>query len=197
VKEEIITTALSQFLQNGIRNMGMQKIALAMGISTKTLYKHFADKEALLKACLMLHYGGMDSDITTLIGREPNPVALVFNLYARSAALDFGVNYLFYHDLNHYYPELQDKVISRFFGHLGPVMTQNIEKGISEGYFLSGLQPEIVFKALSVLYQSVTRQDTYTHYKLNSSGLVNHTINIYLRGMCTQKGLEIINQLNK
>jgi AcrR family transcriptional regulator len=195
LKQEIITTALKQFLEQGIRSMGMQKIAAVMGISTKTLYKHFADKEALLEACLMVHYGAMDSDISTLIGSEQNPVELIFTLYARSAALDFGANYRFYHDLNHYYPQLQDKVISRFFGHLEATMTGMLKAGMYDGYFIHGLQAQVVFKAIGVLYESVTRFDTYEKFRLNPDELIKHTLNIYLRGICTEKGLQVINKL--
>jgi len=195
MKEQIVSTALSQFLEHGIRSMNMQRLASFMGISTKTLYKFFPDKEALLEACLLVHYEGMDKELAGKLNKEINPVELICMIYAQSTALDFGANHLFYHDLNHYYPELQDKVIGKFFGELGQVLTDKMEAGIREGYFLPWLQPEIAFRAINVLYTSVTRSDTFAEFKLNPDDLVKHTIDIYLRGICTEKGLAIINKI--
>jgi len=197
LKEQIIEKSLKEFLEHGIRSMTMQKLASAMGMSTKTMYKFFADKEALLEACLNVHYSGMDRKIKAIIEAEPNPVNFIWTLYAKSTALDFGVNHLFYHDLNHYYPELQDKVIVRNAELTGEIMTGALQRGINEGYFLSYLQPVVILQALSVLYTSVTRFDTYKNFNLTPADLVKHTIDIYLRGICTDKGLAVINRKNE
>ena len=195
LKEQIIQDALKLFLQHGIRGMTMQKLASSMGMSTKTLYKFFADKEALLEECLTIHYTGMFLGIEELINSEPNPVAFVCTVFAQSTALDFGANHLFYHDLNYYYPQLQDKIINQQAGMFAPVLIGNMQRGIEEGYFLPWLQPLVAFKAVSVLYASVTRFDTFTEFNLKPEQLVQHTIDIYLRGICTEKGLEIINRI--
>ena len=49
IKQKIIQGALQQFLTHGIRKMTMQKLVEAMGLSTKTVYKYFTDKEDLLQ----------------------------------------------------------------------------------------------------------------------------------------------------
>jgi AcrR family transcriptional regulator len=196
LKEQIIESALKQFLKHGIRSMTMQKLSSGMGVSTKTLYKYFADKETLLEECLMLHYGAMEKQSPGFTDAAQNPVAFMCRVYAITAALDFGANHLFYSDLNHYYPELQDKVIGHFFGHIGSLLVQNLQAGIDNGYFLPQLEAEVVLQVLNVLYTSVTRYNSFARYKLKPADLVKHTIDIYLRGICTEKGLSIINSLN-
>jgi len=51
MKSEIIETSLQQFLTHGIRKMTVKEIIAPLGISTKTVYKYFANKEALLEEC--------------------------------------------------------------------------------------------------------------------------------------------------
>jgi len=177
--------------------MTMQKLAAVLGMSTKTLYKYFADKEALLEACLMLHYAGMDGEIKKIVDARPNPVDFIWAVYAKSTSLDFGANHLFYHDLNHYYPDPQDKVIGHIAGLIGDILIGTIQLGIDEGYFLPYLQPKVVLKALTVLYTSVTRHDSYKEFNLQPQELVKHTIDIYLRGICTDKGIQIINRIKE
>jgi len=195
MKEKIVEASLKQFLTDGIRSNTVQKLASAQGISTKTVYKYFADKEALLEECLKVHYSQADVQMTQMLADKPNPVAFLCAIYAKSMETDFGTNHAFYHDLNYYYPELQDKAIKNFSHNAVKILLSAIAKGVSEGYFLPYLKPAVVLEALSVLYASVTRHPTYKKYKLAPAQLVKHTIDVYLRGICTEKGLIIFNQI--
>ena len=58
MKEEILQTSLDQFLKYGIREMSIQKLIEPLGISTKTVYKYFKNKEELLEEALHLHFAG-------------------------------------------------------------------------------------------------------------------------------------------
>jgi AcrR family transcriptional regulator len=195
MKQQIVETSLKQFLQHGIRSMTMQKLASAMGVSTKTMYKFFADKEELLEECLKVHYSGMDKEIQDIVNSETNPVTFICGIYAKSISLDFGANHLFYHDLNYYYPDLQDKVIRQLTSQMGDILSYTINAGIAEGYFLPYLRPAVVLEVLTVLYTSVTRHNTYKKHNLSPFEIARHTIDIYLRGICTEKGLKIINEI--
>jgi AcrR family transcriptional regulator len=195
MKEQIIETALKQFLAQGIRNNTVQKLAAGMGISTKTMYKYFADKEALLEECLKVHYSQTDKEMQQMLTADPSPVAFLCSVYAKSVDLDFGTDHLFYHDLNYYYPELQDKAIKQFSNGAFKILLSAMSRGINEGYFLPHLKPAVVMEAFTVLYASVTRQGTYKKFKLKPQQLIAHTVDIYLRGICTEKGLIEFNRI--
>jgi len=45
MKEKIIEIALQQFLKHGIRKMTVQKLTGPLGVSTKTVYNFFNNKE--------------------------------------------------------------------------------------------------------------------------------------------------------
>ncbi len=197
MKEKIIETSLQQFLNNGIREMTMKRLVLALGISTKTMYKYFNNKEELLEECLKVHYKEMDIGISSVIADSPNAVASLCRVYAKSMELDFGTNHLFYHDLNYYYPELQDKVINLYSQKAGEILIGIIAKGISDGDFQAHLKPLLVLTAISLLYTSVTRNKVFENFDAKPGELIKHTIDVYLRGICTQKGLQLINQLQQ
>src|SRR3982074_1681456 len=50
VKERILTKADELFMQYGIRSVSMDDIATQLGISKKTIYQYFADKDELVDA---------------------------------------------------------------------------------------------------------------------------------------------------
>src|SRR6185437_4056147 len=196
MKEQIVETALKQFLVHGIRNMTMQKLVMHLGISTKTMYKYFQNKEELLEECLKVHYGAASVGIKDILDTSPNPVVSLASLYSKAIEMDFGTNHLFYHDLNYYYPDLQDKTIKYYtHGALG-VVNGLIQQGIDEGYYLGYLKAPIVMETLTVLYGSVTRSEVYKTFSMKRE-LIKHTIMIYLQGICTPKGLQILNELKE
>jgi len=197
MREKIIEVSLQQFFNYGIREMTMQKLVLPLGISTKTMYKYFSNKEELLEECLKLHYKEIDKGLLSVIDGSPNAVISLCNVYAKSIELDFGTNHLFYHDLNYYYPELQDKVINLYSHKAGEILTGVIARGIADGDFQANLQPLLVLKALAVLYVSVTRNEVFKDFDAEPAELIKHTINVYLRGICTSKGLQIFDQHKK
>ena len=53
LRERIIDTALESFATHGIKSITMDDIAAALGISKRTLYEVFPDKETLLMECLL------------------------------------------------------------------------------------------------------------------------------------------------
>jgi len=194
MKEKIIEASLQQFLIHGIREMTMQKLVLPLGISTKTMYKYFANKEELLEECLKVHYKEMDKGLLAVIEGSPNAVVSLCSVYSKSMEMDFGTNHLFFHDLNYYYPELQDKVIKLYSHKAGEILTAIIAKGITDGDFQAHLNPLLVLTALAVLYTSVTRNEVFKDFNAEPAELIKHTIDIYLRGICTNKGLQIFDK---
>lgn len=55
-KEDILAWVLQRFREKGIRSVTMDEIAAHAGISKRTLYEQFGDKEQLLIECLKYHW---------------------------------------------------------------------------------------------------------------------------------------------
>ena len=174
--------------------MTVQKLVAPIGISTKTVYKYFNDKEDLLNHCLVKYYSELAKDFNIT---GSNPVITILSLWHHAMELDFGVNHVFYHDLNYYYPKLQDSILHRFFNTRFSKLDDLMEKGIKQGYFRNDIVPAMIPEVTSALYASITRTDQFKKYKLTPSILMQNTIEPYLRGVCTEKGLREINNYSR
>src|SRR5215471_4248511 len=62
VKERIMVKAEELFMQYGIRSVSMDDIANSLGMSKKTLYQYYADKDELVVAVVAAHIEGMQED---------------------------------------------------------------------------------------------------------------------------------------
>ncbi|HEY8929895.1 MAG TPA: TetR/AcrR family transcriptional regulator [Mucilaginibacter sp.] len=196
MREEILEAALKQFLENGIRKITVKEIIAPLGISTKTIYKYFKDKETLLEACLDLHYGRLHEGMQSTAAEYDNPLILMFRMLIKGFELDFTINPAFYHDLNHYYPELQDKAIQKNFTVLTSPVSTVLADAIQLGLIRAGLDARVVQAAIGVLYKSVTRSAEYAGFGLSPFEIAANTMEVYLRGLCTAEGLRQL-ELNK
>jgi hypothetical protein len=100
---------------------------------------------------------------------------------------------VFYHDLNYYYPDLQDKIQAKELSGYGIYMLQNLNKAIAQGFIISNINPSVVLHTFGILYRSLTRSNEYIKYDLSPFELAANSITIYLRGICTDEGLRILN----
>jgi len=188
-KERIIEVSLKQFLEHGIKQMTIQKLIEPLGLSTKTVYKYFADKEDLLKQSLFLHYTELTERITLLEKAMSNPVDGILLFYYELFKIDFGINHTFYYDLNFYYPQLQDLILENFSS-IGIVKLKSIiVEGLEEGFFIRDVKPDILLETMMVLYTSITRNNKLKELNYLPNVLMENTLVAYIRGICTEKGL--------
>jgi AcrR family transcriptional regulator len=192
VKDKITEVALERFMQYGIRSMTIKKLVEPLGISTKTVYKYFKSKEELLEECLTVLYTGYFNEFNAILTRKDNSVTTLLILFRGALGKDFGVTRAFFHDLNYYYPELQNAAISRTRKNYGDLVLPIVQNGIGEGYFREDILPEIALKGISVLYTSITRSEEYKEYDRSPYELYKNLVEVYIRGMCTEKGIQVI-----
>jgi AcrR family transcriptional regulator len=197
VREDIIKVSLAGFLKHGIRKMTVQNLVSPLGISTKTVYKYFKNKEDLLKECLVLHYTNLIGELLELVEEAPNAVRAMVTIWNLTIEADFGVAKSFYHDLNYYYPTLQDGILKKYGSRISDTMIKLMNGGVKESYFIKELNPALSLKAMTILYNSITRTDQYKTLKLSANELAEQTVFVYLRGICTEKGLKELNSYKK
>jgi AcrR family transcriptional regulator len=194
IKERIVETALAQFLANGIRSMTILKLIEPLGISTKTVYKYFDGKEALLAECLEMLYIGYFNEFKLIMNKKDNPVNTLLLIFRATLGKDFGMNRQFFHDLNYYYPELQNAAIARVSKNYGSILIPLVQQGIDEHYFISSLDPWLALKGISTLYTLITRSEEYKDYEDSPYELFRNLVEVFIRGMCTPLGqMEIDN----
>src|SRR4051794_8671051 len=99
MKDEILQTSLKQFLKYGIRKMSIQKLVEPLGISTKTVYKYFENKEQLLEEALSFYYI-QEYNRVQILGRDKEVVQLLFDMWFSGVEAECKVDRVFFQDLN-------------------------------------------------------------------------------------------------
>lgn len=188
VKQKILQTAHDRFLKYGIRKMSVQKLVVPMGISTKTVYKYFKNKEELLEEVLR-YYFAQQYQLFEKFLKEKNTIPLFFEIWYLAVEREYSVNNAFFHDLHYYYPELEHKaereIGEAFWNRLRDVL----RKGVHEGVLRKNIHIEIILEAIAVLFGKITRTALFQQFKATPYEIFLNTIVPVIRGICTTKGL--------
>ena len=84
LKDRIIETASEAFTAHGIKSITMDDIAASLGISKRTLYEVFQDKESLLTQCILKRQEEMNAFLAETLANSKNVLEVILVCYQRS-----------------------------------------------------------------------------------------------------------------
>ena len=191
MREELLQKSLTLFLKHGIRGMSNNKLVALLGISTKTLYKYFKNKEELLEEVLYL-YHGLQYEKLQHLPADQNAACLFFDVWQLAVETEYKVNKDFYEELNHYYPEVEKKVEKAIGKKFEQFFLSIVRKGIEQGCFRKEVPPEVALRSVLVLHRAAVRGEHFKKFRLSANELLLNTSVVYIRGLCTNKGVQAL-----
>ncbi len=196
-KKIILEKAVELFFQYGIRSVSMDNISGELGISKKTLYQFFNDKQDLVRetmhysiAGILDHFYEFESDTRNAIEKFLYHRRLLLEKMARS-------NNSIVFDLKKYYPsiynDLRDFKRSRIYeAHLA-----NLKQGVVEGLYRKEINAELLAKMVTAhqIYTFDPVNGVFTMEDYFKNDLLEQFITYHLNGICTPLGLEVLNRI--
>ena len=102
LKERIIATATEAFTTKGIKSITMDDIAAALGISKRTLYEVFVDKESLLKDRILTVQAERDRYLQEVYEQSHNVLEVILAVFQKSIEMFHKTNKRFFEDIKKY-----------------------------------------------------------------------------------------------
>ncbi len=195
-RDRIIEGAAGLFRTFGIRSVTMDSIAAHLGISKRTIYEVFADKDELLRGVLCWMTEQQKDLLKRILKESENSIVAIFRLLEINRDHFQSMSPAFLADLKKYYfdalKNCEDCELPDYRNNL-----QIIENGIKEELFRNDINPELVNRCLYHLGRSIMDNELYPFDQFSRREVVRNIFINYLRGISTQKGLELINSLEK
>ena len=187
-KEKIVETAVQMFNTRGCKGVTMDDIATSMHISKRTLYEVYEDKEQLLYQAIVKYDGRKHSQLTAFATAGHNVIEIILEAYRMKTNDLRLVNPVFYDDILKY-PVVAayiKEVHERTRGHV----SQFLRRGVEEGYFRPELDYDMVALLTDAIGQYVNTNKLHKQYSIQT--LFENFYMITLRGICTPKGLAVL-----
>ena len=191
-QERIIQIATKLFLKNGVKSVTINRIVKELHTSKRTVYKHFPDKTALLKACLAVYHEKVAGENAALIKESENAIAAMGKLLQQIIRRANIVNPNFFNDILHYYPGL----LNSSYRNTGNFAHQNLvdlaKWGIEDKLFQEALDIEVAVKTVLNMLKMLKDTNQFPLEKFSKERLTFGILIPYMKGICTPKGLEVL-----
>lgn len=196
-KEKIIEEAALMFRTYGIRAVTMDMLAQKMGISKRTIYENFADKNELLVSVLQWMAGKQKELTVRTFDESQNVIEAIFSLFDRMNEHFRNMSPAFRLDIVMHHNDILNNLKEKREYQYPPDQSEMLKRGVKEGVFRKEIDVEMTNQCLfEVMRLSHEKDSLSTDYANKSELFRNFYIN-YLRGISTPKGLELINFYEK
>ena len=190
VKERIIMQATGFFSLYGIKNITMDALASSLGISKRTIYEHFKNKEEVLKNCILASRESRKREVIKIMRQSENVMAGCLQLINHYKCTRLPTD-LFWIDIYKYYPEVYQS-LQESIEKSNMYFKQLLEKGMQDKYIRENIDVEEALCVLDVATCIITYRDYPVRISLSRTDLIYNIMVNMLRGISTVKGIEVI-----
>ena len=194
-KEHIIKTATELLLKEGVKRVTMDELAFKLGMSKRTIYETFSNKDELLKECIEDLIANQRV-VNQRIGIE-SPTAI----HAFFAFLKVGLenmkdsNPYFASDVQKYYPKVWQETLCKNYDYNLNQLEVALKRGVDEGVFRDDIKVNIVSKLLLEQLSLMADSRIFPPNIYPPNELLETQILTFIRGIASDKGHNILEGL--
>lgn len=194
---QLIEGAMALFMRLGVKSVNMDDVASHLGVSKKTLYLYFKDKEDLIRRVIDLHCFNEDKSIEAIQAKNLPAIDEMFDIMYWVLSILSKVNPSVQFDLDKYHPEQSRKMKESRHRVVYGCMLSNMKKGQKEGMYRKDFHADVIAK----IY--ITRMDVlfdpavfpFGEYPLTD--LYKEVFQYHIRGIASAKGIEQLETIMK
>lgn len=170
----------------------MDQIANVLGISKKTIYIYFEDKNQLVDAVMDAELIKSQEQINSLNTKAKNAIHEIL-LTMDFIRQDFqNLNPIIIHDLERFYPMTFMKFNEHINGFLLNIIKSNLKKGIEQGFYKASIQIDIMAKYRIQTMTLPFNQMVFPANKYNLIEVTEVLLEHFMYGLVTPKGYDMI-----
>lgn len=191
LRGKILETAMNAFGEKGIRAVKMDDVAVDLGISKRTLYELYDNKEQLLFEGVKVYNEQRQILIKEKTKNCGNVMEILLTVYRIKVEEFRQTNPLFYADLVKY-PKVA-RFLHQQNQYIHTEMQKFIQRGVSEGFFREDVDEVLTMHLFDALGEYVMMNQLYRRYTIED--IFKNIIFVSLRGICTEKGVVALDRI--
>ena len=193
LKQRVIHVALDEFRVQGIKAVRMDDLASQIGISKRTLYEIFKDKEELLMDCLLYSNQREKERVNDIRSKSKNVLEVIFGVFLYSIEMLHETNKLFFEDIKKY--PAAYKLVQEVRNIDSKEKMAFFRQGVEQGIFRSDINYPIVNELVKQQFNLLVNTDFFSHHPFLD--VYESIMFTYLRGISTVEGTRMLEMFIK
>ncbi len=186
-------TAVDLFWRYGVKSITMEDIAKELGISKKTIYQHFADKDAIVEEVIVQELDCEKTDIDRLEIEARDPVEEVIRASDYMRATLATMSPVLMHDLKKYHPKAWGLFQKHKHDYIINSISDNLKRGKEQGLYRHDIDMEVLARLRIEQIEMAFDNTIFPHHKFNMVDIQIQFMHHFLRGILTEAGFKLYN----
>ncbi|HEY4798186.1 MAG TPA: TetR/AcrR family transcriptional regulator [Bacteroidia bacterium] len=193
-KEHILKTAEELFFRYGVKSVTMDDIASHLGMSKKTIYTCFNDKDELLHEFARTFINRNAGAFESVCKVATNAIDEIFCVMKHLRSMIQQMNPKLFFELQKYYPKAWEELKNFREQHIAAMIQKNLEKGIKQELYRPDLNIAVLAKLRLEEVDMALNNHIFPIDKFNVAQVQITLFEHFLYGICTLKGHKLINK---
>lgn len=192
VKDRIKQKATELFMQYGLRSITMDEIAVQSGVSKKTIYLFFADKDALVESVLQAIITHNQDCCIQDKAKAADAVHEIFLAVDMMQEMFQNMNPSILYEMEKYHPKAYSMFLKHKYEFLFKILMENIKRGVAEDLFRTDFDAEVIVKARLETMMLPFNTQLFPKIKYKLVDIETQLTEHYVFGLVNSKGHKLI-----
>jgi len=194
---QLIEGAMALFMRLGVKSVNMDDVARQLGVSKKTLYLHFKDKEDLIRRVIDAHCINEEKSIVSIQSKNLPAIDEMFEIMHWVLSILSKVNPSVQFDLDKYHPEQSRKMKESRHRVVYGCMLSNMKKGQKEGMYRKDFHADVIAKIYMARIDVLFDPAVFPFAEYTLTNLYKEVFQYHIRGIASAKGIEQLEKMLK
>lgn len=193
-EDRILDGAIELFYKHGLKSITMDDVAKQLGMSKKTIYKFFRDKEEMVMKCCDRDLHDRDCIFREITGSSTDAIGELMEMMKHMAGMFSRMNPNLFYDMQKYHPavwklfrDFKEKNILR-------MVEDNLRKGISQGLYRRDINIPVIARLRIEEVEMGMNPELFPAQQFRLSDVQMALFDHFMHGITTLKGHRLINK---
>lgn len=193
-KMELLERSSHVFLKYGVKSVTMDDLCREIGVSKKTIYKYFNDKNDLIQTIIQFKLD-MDKEMCGVYtNNATNAVEELVNI-SRFVIEQIGtINASVLLDLKKHYPEAWKLMNDHKWEFVLKHIRDNVIRGKEENLYRENLNPEIISRYYVSSLDAIMDGEVYPYPEFKTDELLMEILRFHIRGLANDNGINYLKE---
>ena len=193
MKSRILEKGTQLFFRYGVKSVTMDAIASELGISKKTIYQHFPDKDSMVVEVVKTFIEQDTRKWEELDRSYPNVIEKMFKSFEMMKEMLVQMNPRLLFEIQKYFPTAFRLFTDHGEKCIHTHLISDFKKGAQFGYFRKDIDFELLARLRRAEVDLAFNPDFFPNNKLSLFETQVVFMDIFMRGILTEKGLILYN----